>query len=377
MNIPQLFKIGVLAILHLNLVGAQEGEEEKLWSFYGVDGKHQQASVDQIGNNGVTLSPKSDEKQRFVQLEKFDKKTQLLIHVLRTARAKDVSNLDRPFYPISLMEMACGIEAINCRAEKQAREFSRDQINALARINSYRYLVGIPQEMTLDKTWCDIALTAAKHCSDRNVLSHRLSGATAKCSLYYSSRRLSLIDFVNGWMTDPGRNNEMMRGHRQICLDLRLSKFGIGQRGSYAAMYGIPLNSTRLGKGPQLESSFAAYPSAGFFPTSMIEDGAGWSVIFDREQHRPGGKILNTPQRSDVSIKVYDVKNRDVSFLTNGTVPTNLKPLMVTKTYVTSGSKNGIGPCINFVPSAKISPGNRYVVMIQGALEARYVVELF
>ena len=156
-----------------------------------------------------------------------------------------------------------------------------------------------------------------------------------------------------------------------------MSKFGIGQRGSYAAMYGIPLNSTHLGKGPQLASSFAAYPSAGFFPTSMIEDGAGWSVIFDREQHRPGAKTLKTPQRSDISIKVYDVKNRDVSFLTNGTVPTNLKPLMVTKTYVTSGSKNGIGPCINFVPSAKISPGNRYVVMIQGALEARYVVELF
>lgn len=137
--------------------------------------------------------------------------------------------------------------------------------NALAILNTVRYIAGLSNTVTLDDTYTAQTQAAALVNCVNDELSHfpeqpenmedelyqqGYTGAS-KSNIYWTSA--SSFSFkkaiINGWMADDDSGNIDRLGHRRWCLNPSMGKTGFGavmssENGSYSAMYAFDLSNT-------------------------------------------------------------------------------------------------------------------------------------
>jgi len=151
------------------------------------------------------------------------------------------------------------------------------QQNVLTRINYYRKLVGLPQNISFDPALANKCQEAALMMHANNELSHTppttwscytADGAQAASkSNIASSHSTKAID---AYINDNGSNNAAV-GHRRWILYSKANIFGHGSTSKYDALWVL---GTTV---PAFDIDYVAYPSAGFFPAPLVPTSNRWS----------------------------------------------------------------------------------------------------
>jgi hypothetical protein len=345
-----------LALLCLNQIGGQACSREQFKDLYSSKGDLIQARVLEVKGGKVSLIRKGDGRKFTVPLERFDKATRAMLESGEVFTTDDVGNpTNRKLYPRNLSDITAALETINSAAQSQA-EFPAGHRQALASLNAYRYLCGLPYRVSLDTGLCESARKAAAGCAAIGRLSHDANAEAGKCNLHSG---IALADSIHGYMNDNGASNRADRAHRQWCLSPRLGKFGIGQEGQFSAMWTMD----KSGPKPRYKDDFFAYPSRGFFPVKYLNPETAWSVYF------PGGKL---PPKDQIVLKVFELNKALEKAPSGKAAPPNSTEIEIK--YLSTSQ--WVMPCINFEPAAEVAPGKRYWVSVQaGDSKAGYLVE--
>ncbi|MFP6872935.1 MAG: hypothetical protein VCA55_05435 [Verrucomicrobiales bacterium] len=345
-----------MALLCLHLPARQGTAQGQFKDLYSSEGNLIQARVLQVKGGKVALIRKKDGRKFTVPLERFDTKTRALLESGEVFTTDDVGNpTNRKLYPRNRDAIAGAIAAIEGAAQSQA-QFPVEHRQAVASLNAYRYLCGLPHQVTLDQGLCEAARRAAAGCAGIGRLSHEVNAEAGKCNLHSG---IALADSIHGYMNDNGASNRADRAHRQWCLSPRLGRLGIGKEGKFSAMWTMD----KSGPQPRYTDDFFAYPSRGFFPVKYFKAKTAWSVYF------PGGKL---PPKEQIELKVYEL-GKALEEAPSGTSPPPHSTEVEIKYLATS---RWVMPCINFEPAAEVAPGKRYWVSVKaGDAEAGYLVE--
>jgi S-layer homology domain len=179
---------------------------------------------------------------------------------------------------------------------KIKQEYIKDGINA---VNFYRYLAGLPDDVTLDWSLEPQVQTAALVNAVNNRMSHdpeKPEGmeqamfdlgneGAGSSNLFYNS--FTFYDNVRGYMSDSDARNIDRVGHRRWILNPSMSKtmFGMvyNNQSPHSTMYAF--DSSRPDE--SVSYSYVSWPSAGYFPIEMFEPTDAWSVSMnvDRFDH--------------------------------------------------------------------------------------------
>ncbi|MCP4846420.1 MAG: CAP domain-containing protein [Verrucomicrobiaceae bacterium] len=349
-------KVILLALMCLSRLSAPAWSQEQFKDLFSSDGDLIQARVLGVKGGKVALIRKTDGRKFTVPLDRFDKNTRAMLESGEVFTTDDVGRpTNRKLYPRTRNDLAAALDTINAAAQSQAA-FPDEQRQALASLNAYRYLCGLPHKVILDQGLCESARKAATGCASIGRLSHDVNAEAGKCNLHSG---IGLADSIHGYMNDNGASNRADRAHRQWCLSPRLGKFGIGKEGQFSAMWTMD----KSGPKPRYADDFFAYPSRGFFPVKYINPATAWSVYF------PGGKL---PPNDQIELKVYKLNKALVKAPSGTSAPPNSTEVAI-KFLSTS---QWVMPCINFEPAAEVAPGKRYWVSVKaGDSRAGYLVE--
>lgn len=179
--------------------------------------------------------------------------------------------------------------------------------NALNTLNMYRYIVGIPSNVTLDATYNQQCQAACVVSAGNGKLNHYPTQPAGMGKALYdlgyqgaSSSNLSLgwvygagpADSVTMFMSDSDEANVGVLGHRWWCLNPTMQKTGFGYAGIYGAMYSM---DTPFGAN---QYDAIAWPAANT-PVELFDVTDAWSV---------SGPWIDA---SDSSISVTLVRARD------------------------------------------------------------------
>ena len=346
----------LMALICLHQLIGQGHSQGQFKDLFSSDGDLIQARVLQVKGGKVSLIRKADGRKFTVALERFDKKTRSMLESGEVFTTDDVGNpTNRKLYPRNRSDIAAALDTINSAAQSQA-DFPGEHRQALASLNTYRYLCGLPHRVALDVGLCESARKAAAGCAAIGRLSHAANAEAGQCNLHSG---IGLADSIHGYMNDNGASNRSDRAHRQWCLSPRLGKFGIGKEGQFSAMWTMD----KSGPKPRYSDDFFAYPSRGFFPVKFLNPATAWSVYF------PGGTL---PPKGQIVLKVFKL-NKALEKAPSGTKPPANSTELEIKYLSTS---QWVMPCINFEPAAEVAPGKRYWVSVQaGDSRAGYLVE--
>jgi hypothetical protein len=356
MRVMTRLKVILLALVCLHQLTSQGRSQEQFKDLFSSDGDLIQARVLQVKGGKVALIRKKDGRKFTVPLERFDKSTRAMLESGEVFTTDGVGNpTNRKLYPRNRDAIAGAIDAIEGAAQAQA-QFPQEHRQALASLNAYRYLCGLPYQVILDQGLCEGARKAAAGCAGIGRLSHEVNAEAGKCNLHSG---IGLADSIHGYMNDNGASNRSDRAHRQWCLSPRLGKLGIGKEGKFSAMWTMD----KSGPQPRYADDFFAYPSRGFFPVRYLKAGTAWSVYF------PGGKL---PPKDQVELKVFKLNKALVKAPTGTSAPPNSTEVPIN--YLSTS--RWVMPCINFEPAAEVAPGKRYWVSVKaGDASAGYLVE--
>jgi hypothetical protein len=152
----------------------------------------------------------------------------------------------------------------------------------VARVNAYRWMVGLPGGVTLDPTenaeaQQDALMMAANKQSNHNPpptwFDYTAAGADAAAhsNLYFGVSGVAAID---GYMIDPGNNNTLV-GHRRWVLYPPTRTMGVGDiPGQSNALYVIQSEDP-----PAPAVTAVCWPPAGFVPAPLMPQ--RWSLQAD------------------------------------------------------------------------------------------------
>jgi len=224
---------------------------------------------------------------------------------------------------------------------------------AMRRLQSYRYLAGVPYRdlRLLDEFNID-AKAAAKICQklgklDHNPMNPGLPEDEFKTALRGASRsnlgkgHADLPDAIDGFMDDSDDRNIAMIGHRRWCLNPPLQKVGFGRVEEYTAMYAFD-ESRRFA-----DYDYISWPAQGLMPVNYFGGRHAWNVSLNPERYK---KVKDT-----VAVTVYrtnadGMKTGDALALDHKSVDTD---------------EYGIDNCIIFRPrEVNVAKGQRYRVAI-------------
>lgn len=178
----------------------------------------------------------------------------------------------------------------------------------LQRINYYRRLAGLPDDISWDLAMNAKAQQAAVMMLANHDLSHD-PPESWKCWTQdgYDAARKSNLAFgtqssesIRAYIQDNGTNNEAV-GHRRWILYNRAKSFGMGSTSSTQALWVIGP------KNPEPELEYIAYPAPGFFPKPLVY--GRWSFS------KPNANFVNTNIRMtdgfgvEVPLKILPVTN--------------------------------------------------------------------
>lgn len=253
-------------------------------------------------------------------------------------------------HPREGAELFEGLDAIlrdRSPASEDALELERDA--ALARLQQYRYLCGVPwDELRRDETFEAHAQAGAELCQRIGRLSHTPDNPGMDEDEYRfayrgtSSSNLSMGPGIPGsidnYMDDSDPSNIDRVGHRRWCLNPPMRKTGFGKAGRFSAMWSFDASGGGSHSEPIL------YPPAGYVPTDMFGAHYAWSALL------PGGRGRNIAME-ELSIQIQALDER---YLPMG------EPLELN--YLTR--TNGM---LIFRPSGLVvEPGARYLARLEG-----------
>jgi hypothetical protein len=247
-----------------------------------------------------------------------------------------------------------------------------DAVAAVRRLNAYRFLCGLPSNVTLDPDQTFYAEAAAKLLKAVGKLDHTPANpgvpeqeykdgynGTSHSNIFMASNSPPIAASVDAYMDDSDASNIDRLGHRRWCLNPAMQTTGFGKYEQFSDMWSM--DSRRPNSG---DWDIVAYPARGFMPTEYFSAHHAWSLILNDRR-------LKAPD-SDVDISIRPLADS----LHPGS------PLELDFKAVETGGYGG-GPAIIFRPkSLDISSGHRYGVEIKGVsttagtpITIRYVVE--
>lgn len=253
------------------------------------------------------------------------------------------------------------------KAEKQevppptSSEIAKARIE-LARLNGYRYLAGLPYDVTLDDELNLTAKYGAELCKRHGTINHTppkppgMSDAaykrgyegTSKSNLHWTSSGAGLVNSVDAYMDDSDPSNIRTVGHRRWCLSPSMRKTGFGVIDGFSAMWVMDQS------GSTPDNAILCFPSAGFHPLNYLVPGTAWSVSLNPERYR----------LTKNAVRVFELRN--LAAVRN--FPKDLKGLKeIPLTDVRLSTEGASIPqCLIFRPQTKVGKGDRFGVIIEG-----------
>jgi len=250
---------------------------------------------------------------------------------------------------------------------------SADAVAAVRRLNAYRFLAGLPANVTLDADQSFSAQAGAKLLNAIGKLDHTPPNpglpeaeyqdgynGTSHSNIYEGGAGTPLASTVDGYMDDSDPGNIKALGHRRWCLNPQMQTTGFGKVDKFSAMWSM---DSRRPNTPDWE--MIAFPARGYMPTEYFHADFAWCVL------------LNTQH-----FKAPDLDTVEVSLRSLDDALQPGSPLEIDyKNVDTAGY--GAGVAVIFKPkSLDTAPGRRYGVELKGLTTAaskpttiRYVVE--
>ena len=360
------FFICIATLLAIGLCCYSEEEVYKVLT--SAEGTEMKAWIRKVENDQVTFR-RDDGKVFTIPLSKLSADDQKELKKMQAAKPPAPvaePKVNKRLYPRGLSEMKTACDHIR-EVSRALKGFTEEERDAIAELNIYRYLSGVPAEVPLDRSCCEVAVKASEGCAKIGELSHVVVPEGKSCNLHQGQANFAAT--VHGYMEDPGDNNRDVRGHRMWCLHPELPKSGFGCDatkqffGMWVSNGGLAASSKakRRGRAPE----FHAYPGNGFYPASRLR-GNGWSLY-------PGGAI----QTGEVDLKVYELAARPAMPFTAATLPKDAKEVKIGFQKVTPGTGGGwAAGWVVFEPEVEKTPGKIYWVSLKaGSVRIGYVVE--
>ncbi len=251
-------------------------------------------------------------------------------------------------YPRTKDEIRSGLRAIYQR-EKPKSLANKEVHEAICRLNAYRFLSGLYDEVGTEPRMVEGADDASKACAKAGTISHSLGHSTDKCNLAMGHH--DMASTVDGYMDDGGDNNRERRGHRRWCLNPPMGNAGFGRDGIFSAMWCMD------GSGKKTREGWG-YPGRGLYPLEYVK-GNAWSYY----------STSSLPQ--DTKVQIWKLLSRPTQTIPFGEEPKG-REIAVDYSFVYDNT-------INFEPDPKIK-GKRgiYWVRIHGkGVREQYLTELF
>ena len=248
-------------------------------------------------------------------------------------------------YPRTKDEVRSGLRAILGREKPKTLE--REIHEAICRLNAYRFLSGLYDEVGTEKEMNDGAQDASKACAEAGQISHSLGHSTNRCNL--SSGHHDMASTVDGYIGDGGENNRAVRGHRRWCLNPPMKNAGFGREGTYSAMWCMDSTGKKA-------SEPWSYPGKGLYPIDYVK-GNAWSFYYTG----------NLP--SETTVKMWKLTKRPKQMLAWTEEPKG-REIKIDYTNVFDNT-------INWEPDTKGKRGIYWVRIHGKQVREQYVVELF
>lgn len=268
----------------------------------------------------------------------------------------------KEYYPRTKEAIRAGLKEIAARkapanlpgdqdAKRRQSDFKLLQ-DGLNELNAFRFLCGVPSQVTLDGAYVSAADEAARACEKAGRLAHDLGGNTDKCNLHGAPGTAGLYtDSIRGYLWDGGENNREKRGHRWWCLSPQLGRTGLGRAGGFQAMYVFDKS------GPKPVQSWAC-PGKGWYPLDHLP-GESWSLYL----------LKNAPPAGQLKVRMWRLNGSPERALKNPEAPEG-KPVVIKAVF-------SFANAINFEP--EIEPKkDTYFIKVEGpGVSEAYLVDLF
>jgi uncharacterized protein YkwD len=188
--------------------------------------------------------------------------------------------------------------------------------NAVAqRINYFRAMAGVPNNVTLDPIYNYKAQAAALMMSANGTLSHNPPSSwkcyTADGDEAAGSSNLAMGMYgpgaISGYMSDTGSNNTAV-GHRRWILYPQTQKMGTGDVISGWGWNSLWVfdNDNIWGARPETREAFVAWPPPGFVPVQVVY--SRWSFSYARAGFSSSTVSMNC-SGTDIPLTVYSIQN--------------------------------------------------------------------
>ncbi|HEX3997713.1 MAG TPA: hypothetical protein VHX65_04085 [Pirellulales bacterium] len=247
-----------------------------------------------------------------------------------------------------------------------------DAVAAVRRLNAYRFVCGLPANVTLDAEQTYYAQAGAKLLKAVGKLDHTPANpglpeaeykdgynGTSHSNIYQGSPNTPLASTVDAYMNDSDPSNIDRVGHRRWCLNPAMQTTGFGKYEGFSAMWSFDNRRPNAGAW-----DIVAYPARGYMPVEYFSPDHAWSLIWN------SAHVKLVAKDAEISIRRLDDALHPGEHLE-----------LAYKNVETSGF--GGGPAVIFKPkSLDMTPGRRYGVELKGAtdpagkpLAIRYLVE--
>jgi hypothetical protein len=341
--------------------------EEVYWVLTSTDGKEMKAWIRKVENDQVTFR-RDDGKVFTIPITRLSEEDQAELKKLQEAKpapAAPEAKVNKRLYPRGLSEMKAACVRIR-EAAGALKGFTDEEREAIAELNIYRYLSGVPSQVALERSCCEIAVRASEGCAKIGQLSHDAVPEGKSCNLHQG--QASFAQSVHGYMEDPGDRNRSHRGHRMWCLHPNLTKSGFGcdAEREFFAMWvsngGLAADPKARRREKELE--FYAYPGDGYYPVGRLR-GQGWSVY--------SGAPLSA---EEPEIHVYELTSRPAAPFTSATIPKDAKEVKIDYQKRNGDEGGWTRGWIVFEPQVTPEPGKIFWVSVEsGRVRIGYAVE--
>jgi hypothetical protein len=244
-------------------------------------------------------------------------------------------------------------------ASKKNDRFDSLSIDALNKLNVYRYICDVPYDVILDAEYNAYCKAAARICHKLGRLDHKPGNpgmpeddykkafhGTSHSNLHMGRGTQGSVD---GYMDDSDKNNISRVGHRRWCINPAMAKTGFGQHDKFSAMYSFDRGRTDI---PDYD--YVAFPAPGYMPVSFFKTHYAWNISLNVKKYQK-------PDKGSTKVHVYPLGS-SLSF-----DPEKQKTSLKLNYLNVNNDGMGIPSCIIFRPSGiDVRNGKKYWVKVTG-----------
>lgn len=232
---------------------------------------------------------------------------------------------NQPFYTGAPFRVAPSVAAPHSTGEL-APSFVQD---GLKRLNFARFLVGLPDDVTVNSAYSDsIQHGAVVLAAGNSGLTHHPAKPAGMSQSFYdagysgtSSSNLAVTDSLRGsidqYLGDSDPSNIAALGHRRWVLNPPLRETGFGfarPNGGYGGYGYSGMYVFDWGRTDAVTYSHYGWPAAGAFPLAFLPEGTPWSVHLDPNvyDYNWAGIVVTLTRVSDGASWRFDYADRPV-----------------------------------------------------------------